>query len=64
MTIAQERPRHDICQDQGHETGEQTEDQKLPGIALDAFQVHFETCQEHDVVKTDAAEDLEGDVAL
>ena len=64
MAVAQNRPRHDVGEDQGHETGEQSEDQELAGVAFDALHVHLKTGQEHDVVEAHAAEDLEGDVAL
>ena len=64
MAVAQYGPRHDVGEDQGYETGEQTEDQKLSGLAPDTLQVHLETGQEHDIVESDASEDLEGDIAL
>ena len=50
MAVAQHGPRHDIGEDQWHETGEQTKDQKLTGIAFDTFQIHLKSCQEHDIV--------------
>ena len=64
MAVAQYGSRHDVGENQRHKTGEQAKNQELSGFALDTFHIHLETGQEHDVIKTDASEDLEGDVAF
>ena len=64
MGVAKQGTCHDIGQDKGHNTGEQTEEKELPGVALHTLQVHLETGKEHDVVEAHAAEDLKGDVAF
>ena len=64
MGIPEQDACHDVGQYEGHETGKQTKEKELSGVALHTLQIHFETCQEHDVVETHTAEDLKGDVSL
>ena len=62
--VAQHRPGHDVGHDERYETGEQTERQELIGVLLQAFQVHLQSGEEHDIVETYTAKDLERHVAL
>ena len=62
--IAQEGHSHDISQNQGHETGEESKQQEPLGVFLCALHVHLQSGQEHDVIKTYSSEELKGVVAL
>ena len=64
MGVTQYRLRHHVGQYQGHETGEQSEDDKATGVFLHPLHVHLESSEEHDVVETHAAEEFERVVAL
>ena len=62
--IAQQRGRQQIGERQRYQTGEQAEDQKTVGVLLHTLQVHLQAGEEHDIIKTHPAEQLEGVIAL
>ena len=55
---------HDISKTEGNEAGQTAEDEELPRVFLDTLHVHFQSCEEHDVVESDSPEELEGVVTL
>ena len=60
----QPHPSHDVGHAQGDKAGQKSEDQELVRFLFDAFRVHLQSGEEHDIIKAHASQDLERHVTF